>query len=202
MNLDIREIKARFDDRSIRVYQAYGKDIAEAALRNNRFVSPFKMERMTWIKPSFNWMMYRSGYAKKPGQEYVLAIDISCEGFDWAVENAVLSHFVPEIHGDYDCWKELLANSEVRVQWDPARDWRINEIAGERAIQIGLSKSAVQKYVNEWILSITDVTSVAHAVDESRRLKQEPSERPDLLERVYAMSETAKLKLCSVTNQN
>ena len=200
--MEIREIKARFDDKSIRVYQAYGREIAVAALKNNRFVSPFRMERMTWIKPSFNWMMYRSGYAKKPGQEYVLAIDIHREGFDWAVDNAVLSHFVPEIHGNYDNWKVLLASSEVRVQWDPARDWRISEIAGERAIQIGLSKNAVQKYVNEWIISITDVTSVAHAIDESRRLKQEPNKRPDLLERVYEMSETARLKLCSGINQS
>jgi Domain of unknown function (DUF4291) len=41
------------------------------------------MGRMTWIKPSFNWMTYRSGYATKPGQEVVLGIDIAREGFDW-----------------------------------------------------------------------------------------------------------------------
>lgn len=36
------------------------------------------MERMTWIKPSFLWMMYRAGWGfKDKGQRRVLAIDIS-----------------------------------------------------------------------------------------------------------------------------
>ncbi|WP_141653813.1 DUF4291 family protein, partial [Erwinia billingiae] len=26
---------------------------------------PFSMTRMTWIKPSFLWMMYRSGWGMK-----------------------------------------------------------------------------------------------------------------------------------------
>ncbi|WP_458785448.1 DUF4291 family protein [Vallitalea sediminicola] len=30
------------------------------------FGSSFKLNRMTWVKPSFLWMMYRSGWAKKP----------------------------------------------------------------------------------------------------------------------------------------
>jgi hypothetical protein len=38
---------------------------------------------MTWIKPSFLWMMYRCGWATKPGQERVLAIQITREGFEW-----------------------------------------------------------------------------------------------------------------------
>ena len=57
---------------------------------------------MTWIKPSFNWMMYRSGYATKPGQEVVLAIDIARDGFEWALKNAVLSNFVPSVHGSHE----------------------------------------------------------------------------------------------------
>ena len=51
------------------------------------------MERMTWIKPSFLWMMYRCGYARKEGQERVLAVRITREGFDWAVAHAVDSKF-------------------------------------------------------------------------------------------------------------
>jgi hypothetical protein len=46
-----------YDDRSIIVYQAYGTAIATAALQNNRFVAPFSFNRMTWIKPSFLWLM-------------------------------------------------------------------------------------------------------------------------------------------------
>ncbi len=50
---------------------------------------------MTWIKPSFLWMMYRSGWATKPGQEQVLSIEITRSGFEWALANACLSHFEP-----------------------------------------------------------------------------------------------------------
>src|SRR4051812_17137799 len=37
--------------------------MAEPALSAGTFVPPFKAGRMTWIKPSFLWMMYRSGWA-------------------------------------------------------------------------------------------------------------------------------------------
>ena len=90
-------VRAIYSDRTIRVYQAYRQEIARPALAAGRFVSPFEMDRMTWIKPSFNWMMYRSGYATKPGQEVVLGIDISREGFEWALEHATLSKFIPSV---------------------------------------------------------------------------------------------------------
>ena len=55
-----RQIRAIFDEDTITVYQAYSKKIALPAVKNQKFVPPFKMERMTWIKPSFLWMMYLS----------------------------------------------------------------------------------------------------------------------------------------------
>ncbi|WP_267877653.1 DUF4291 family protein [Massilia frigida] len=92
--IPLRQIRAVFDDATIRVYQAYSNVIADAALAAGTFVSPpFKMERMTWIKPSFLWMMYRAGWGfKDAGQQRILAIDISREGFEWALANGCLSH--------------------------------------------------------------------------------------------------------------
>jgi hypothetical protein len=52
---------------------------------------------MTWIKPSFGWMMYRSGWAAKPGQERILAIEISRTGFDWALAHSCLSQYSPRV---------------------------------------------------------------------------------------------------------
>lgn len=46
------EIRADYNHDSIVVYQAYNDSIADAALRNQRFVAPFCFHRMTWIKPS------------------------------------------------------------------------------------------------------------------------------------------------------
>jgi hypothetical protein len=94
---------------------------------------------MTWIKPSFNWMMYRSGYASKPDQEFVLGIDITRDGFEWALANVALSSFMPNVHASHDVWKLEVESKPVRVQWDPERDWRLHPIDGVRAIQIDLS---------------------------------------------------------------
>ncbi|USX49384.1 DUF4291 domain-containing protein [Lentzea sp. HUAS12] len=149
-----REIRADYDDRSIVVYQAYSPAIAEPAVAAQRFVPPFKMERMTWIKPSFLWMMYRCGYALKEGQERVLAVRITRSGFDWAVSNAVSSR--------------IPGKPAVRVQWDPERGLH-HEALPCRSIQIGLTREAVDRYVNEWTVGITDVTALAHQVHEKVR---------------------------------
>src|SRR5579872_7269336 len=117
------ESRADYNRDTIVVYQAFGRPIAEAALQARRFVPPFSMERMTWIKPSFNWMMNRCGYATKPGQEIVLGIDITREGFEWALDHAVLSRFSQSVHLTPERWRDLLADKPVRIQWDPERDW-------------------------------------------------------------------------------
>lgn len=154
-----KEIRAQFDNHSITVYQAYNTEIAQKAIENQRFISPpFKMERMTWIKPSFLWMMYRSGWASKKGQERVLAIKIKHEGWLWALQNSCLSHYNSKMYNSIEEWKGLLKESPVRIQWDPERDINLNQL-DQRAIQVGLSGVAVEKYINEWIISINDITS-------------------------------------------
>ncbi|MEO9382974.1 DUF4291 domain-containing protein [Chromobacterium phragmitis] len=154
-----RQIRAVFDDKTIRVYQAYSDAIADSALANGTFASPpFKMERMTWVKPSFLWMMYRAGWGlKDPGQTRILAIDISRAGFDWALANSCPSHPTPGIS------QQEWERHPVRIQWDPERDLRLQPLS-HRAIQIGLGRQAVALYVNEWIQRISDVTSLAHEV--------------------------------------
>lgn len=179
------QIRARFTDTTIRVYQAYSPAIARPALEAGKFVAPFKMGRMTWIKPSFNWMMYRCGYGQKEGQEFVLAIDISREGFEWALANAVLSHPLPGLYPSHEAWKTELVNSSVRVQWDPERNWALQEIPNIRSIQIGLSGEAVERYVNEWITGITDVSAIAAQQAESPSVMI--NEHPQTQEQPYPL---------------
>ena len=112
---------------------------------------------MTWIKPSFLWMMYRSGWATKENQERILAIKIKREGFEWALQNSCLSHFDKELHVNHEDWKNLLTSSPVRIQWDPEKDL-FSEPLPYRSIQIGLSGIAVDEYINDWIVSIDDIT--------------------------------------------
>lgn len=157
MSVPERQIRAFYDLNAIRVYQAFSNEIADSALKHRRFVSPpFSMTRMTWIKPSFLWMMYRSGWGlKDDGQRRILAIDITHEGFAWAVANGVASHLEESVNPEG--WRAALARSSVRVQWDPERDLHHNALP-HRAIQIGLSDEAVQRYVNDWIVRISDET--------------------------------------------
>lgn len=163
MTMPEREIRAFFGPDTIRVYQAYSDTIADSALAAQTFLSPpFSMTRMTWIKPSFLWMMYRSGWGKKDsGQHRILAIDITHEGFGWALDHGCPSH--PEPGTSHEDWRALIDQSPVRIQWDPERDLR-HRPQPHRSIQIGLSGEAVQHYVSSWISSITDVTQLAHFI--------------------------------------
>ena len=64
-----RHIMAQFDADTIVVYQAYRPAIAGFAVEHQRFGGEFSFSRMSWIKPNFLWMMFRSGWASKEGQE-------------------------------------------------------------------------------------------------------------------------------------
>lgn len=158
-----RQVRAVFDARTITVYQAYSAAIAEPAIAAGRFVPPFKTGRMTWIKPSFLWMMYRCGWATKPGQERVLAIQITREGFEWVLSNSSLSHHDPAVYASHAEWAERKKTTLVRVQWDPERSLLLDPL-GHRAIQVGLSGDAVRHYVRDWTVSISDVTGLAHGI--------------------------------------
>ncbi len=159
-----RQIRAVYTENTIRVYQAYSKKIADPAVKYGTFVSPpFKMERMTWIKPSFLWMMYRAGWGSKDGQERILALDITRQGFEWALKNACLSHYDPALYASHEAWLKTKETSPVRIQWDPERDIHLNKL-DYRSIQIGLSGKVVQLYVNEWITEITDITTLCNEI--------------------------------------
>lgn len=164
-----KEIRAFYTEDTIRVYQAYNEDIANEAVKKGTFGSQFKLERMTWIKPSFLWMMYRCGWGTKENQEHILAIDIKREAFDFIVKNAVISTYSDDIGMDYIEWKEQIKRSDIRCQWDPERDVFGNP-SGYRSIQLGLRGEAVQKYVNEWIVNIADITHYVNGLYEKRNL--------------------------------
>jgi hypothetical protein len=165
------EVRADHDAETIVVYQAYRPEIALAAVAAQRFVPPFSLGRMTWIKPSFLWMMERCGWATKPGQEHVLAVRITRAGWEEALAAARLSH------GD-------TKDTDVVVQWDPERDARGNKLA-HRSIQVGLGRGIVRHYVDDWTREIRDVTPLVAKLRRLRedgewdRVKQQlPAERP------------------------
>ncbi|MGW6565693.1 DUF4291 domain-containing protein [Streptomyces sp. NPDC054975] len=157
------QIRALYTETTVTVYQAYDPAIGLPAVREGRFPSAWKRERMTWVKPSFLWMMYRCGWGLKEGQQTVLAVEIRREGFEWALRNACLSHYVPGFHADQAGWKRELRQAPARVQWDPERDLRLQALP-YRSLQLGLAGEAARLYADEWIVGITDVTPLAHEV--------------------------------------
>jgi len=155
-----RQIRARYSADTITVYQAYSPQIAVPAVAAGRFVDPFKRDRMTWIKPSFLWMMHRC-WATKPGQERVLAVEITRAGFEWALVRACLSHYDRDLYEDKVAWARCLKSSPVRVQWDPERSVQLQALR-YRSLQLGLGGEAVDRFVDEW-------TAARRRLDGSRR---------------------------------
>lgn len=178
------QIRALHTDTTVTVYQAYTPSLGLPAARDGRFPAAWKRERMTWIKPSFLWMMYRCGWGLKDSQETVLAVEITREGFEWALRHACLSHYVPGFHPDRDTWQRELKRSPARVQWDPERDLRLAPLP-YRSLQLGLAGEASRRYADEWTVGIRDVTPLAHEIHglvREGRLEQAgrllPEERP------------------------
>ncbi|MFJ5268977.1 DUF4291 domain-containing protein [Streptomyces sp. NPDC088358] len=158
-----RGIRAVHGESTITVYQAYSPEIGLPAARQGRFPAAWKRDRMTWIKPSFLWMMYRCGWGSKEGQETVLAVEITREGFEWALRHACLSHYARGLHENQAAWKRELKRAPARVQWDPERDLRLRPLP-YRSLQLGLSGEAARRYADEWTIAIRDVTPLAHEV--------------------------------------
>lgn len=152
-----RIILAQYDADSIVVYQAYRPAIGHFAAQNGYFGGEFKLSRMTWIKPNFLWMMYRSGWGIKEGQEVILAIRLQRSAFDSILSQVVFSKYIPEIHESPQAWNNAIKTSDVRLQWDPDRSPAGGKLE-RRAIQLGLRGEAIVKYSREWIVSIEDIS--------------------------------------------
>ncbi|KAA0935373.1 DUF4291 domain-containing protein [Streptomyces apricus] len=178
------EIRAAYGASTVTVYQAYSPELGLPAVREGRFPSAWKRDRMTWIKPSFLWMMYRCGWGTKEGQESVLAVEIRRDGFEWALRHACLSGYVRGVHPDRDAWRRQLKRAPARVQWDPERDLHLRP-QPYRSLQLGLSGEAVRRYADEWTVAIRDVTPLAREIrslvgrgDLASATRLLPQERP------------------------
>lgn len=180
---DTCEIRADYDKDTLVVYQAYPPAIADAALRQGTFVAPFSFGRMTWIKPSFLWLMARSQWGQKSGQERTLAVRITRAGWEEALSKAVLTHPEPGVHPDPDDWRRQFDAAPVHVQWDPERSLR-GETLAHKSIQVGLSRHVIHTFVQDWITGIEDLTPLVrklhpliHAGQASRAKALLPKER-------------------------
>jgi hypothetical protein len=152
-----QHILAQYDDDSIIVYQAYRPAIGHFAARHGYFGGEFSLTRMSWVKPNFLWMMYRSGWGRKEGQEVTLAVRLQRGAFDSMLVAAVHSTYKKDIYDSEEAWKERVAQSEIRLQWDPDHNPSGAKLE-RRAIQLGLRGEMLMRYSREWILEIEDIS--------------------------------------------
>ena len=175
-------IMAQYDDEKIIVYQSYRKEIGEFAAKNQFFGGAFSLERMTWIKPNFLWMMYRNGWGTKEGQEVVLAIHLKIDAFQKYLQNAVYSTHDSSLGKSYEEWQTEVKTSSVRLQWDPDHDPYGGKLE-RRAIQIGLRDDFIKSFAKEDILLIEDISGFVQEQYEFVQKKQLenlliPAEKP------------------------
>lgn len=164
-----KHILAYYDDESIIVYQAFNKNIADAAVATQNFNteqcvdSGYSLTRMTWIKTNFLWMMYRSRWASRPNQDRILAIRIKRSGFEKILENAVVVNTGKKSKGEKNSTTSNRSRLDrvrvARLQWDPDHTPDGESVAtGRRAIQLGLKNKMSKMFCEEFILNIYDIT--------------------------------------------
>lgn len=176
----VKEVFAQYDKQCIRVYQAYNAAIAEEAVALQTFGSKFNFNRMTWIKPSFLWLMYRSNWGTKKDQECILALDIYLSVFDALLEKAVLTSPDSASYTGAQ-WERAFAETTVYCQWDPDRNMNGNAI-DRAAIQIGIKGSALREVLDKGICRIEDLTPLVRKWNGQRKngklsAKDLPSEK-------------------------
>lgn len=189
------EIRADYNRDTITVYQAYNKQIALPAIEQNHFAAPFSFRRMTWIKPSFLWMMERSNWGQKSNQEYTLAIQIKREAWEYALSEAVLTSPEYRVYRSGQEWEELKKTALVQAQWDPERSIRGNKL-NYRSLQIGIGRELIETFSNDWIVEIKDYSPMVKKMlqhgqagdfDKAKRLLPQ--------ERIYPLSDELKKRI-------
>jgi hypothetical protein len=192
-----RHVLAHYDEDTIIVYQAYRRSIARWAIAHGQLGGPeFSYSRMSWVKPNFLWMMYRSAWGTREDQESTLALRVRRRFFDRLLGAAVESSFPGGGQTSHEEWKGAVAGSDVRLQWDPDHD-PFGARQERRAIQIGLRDAALVELGQREIVEVIEASELvveqrAHVLARRLDLLQMP------LERVYLPDDEAigrKLRL-------
>lgn len=153
-----RHIMAQFDDDTIIVYQAYNPTTGRFAAENGRFGDGFSYSRMSWIKPNFLWMMYRSGWGTKENQEITLALRLCRTFFDQLLSEAVPSSWDRDLFTTEKEWSEAVSRSSLRIQWDPDHHPTGAKLE-RRAIQLGLRGKMLEQFGTQELVEVIDLSS-------------------------------------------
>lgn len=152
-----RHILAQFDAETVVVYQAYSAAIGRFTAQHGTFGGGFSYSRMSWVKPNFLWMMYRSGWGTKEHQEVTLGLRVRRAFFDSLLAAAVPSSWDREEFATEEDWSQAVGRSSVRVQWDP--DHHPSGARQERrAIQLGLRGEVLEAFGKRELVEVIDLS--------------------------------------------
>ncbi len=154
---DGRHVLAQFDDETVVVYQAYRPAIGQFAAAHGVLGGEFSYTRMSWVKPNFLWMMFRSGWGTKENQEVTLALRVRRTLFDELLAAAVPSSWDRDQFATEAEWAKAVAVSAVRLQWDPDHNPAGGKLA-RRAIQLGLRGDVLEAFGRRELLEVIDLS--------------------------------------------
>ena len=178
-----KHILAHYDADTIVVYQAYRPSIAKHAIKNGAFGGDFSYSRMSWIKSNFLWMMFRSGWGTKEGQEIILGLRLRRQFFEDLLARGVTSRWDSPDQIGHDEWKAAVASSDVRLQWDPDHDPHGKPLS-RRAIQLGLRGATLEAFGSRELLEVIDMTGFV-AQQRSHLRQDELAQLKTPMERIY-----------------
>lgn len=184
-----RHILAQHDERTLIVYQAYRPSIGRYAVEHGRFGGDFSYSRMSWIKPNFLWMMYRSGWGTKQGQEVTLGLRIGRAFFESLLAQAVPSSWDRDLYATREEWSRALSRSSVRLQWDPDHHPSGAKLE-RRAIQLGLQGPMLEAFGQRELVEVIDLSEFV-AEQRARFLSGGVGELVTPRERVYRPADPA-----------
>jgi hypothetical protein len=138
-------IIAQFNEEDVILYQAFRNSIAQYAVKNQKLGGAgYDFNYSTCFKPSFLWMMYYSGWAKKEDKENILAIRISRNDFEY-----ILQHVAE--------YPETIEAPDVQLTWTPYYDLR-GDKTGRLSARIRLAGSMLHRFNDEMIKEIQNIT--------------------------------------------
>jgi hypothetical protein len=112
---------------------------------------------MSWVKPNFLWMMYRSGWGTKEGQEVTLALRVRRVFFDALLAAAVPSSWDREQFATAEDWAHAVGRSLVRLQWDPDHHPSGARL-DRRALQLGLRGEVLEAFGRRELVEVIDLS--------------------------------------------
>src|SRR4029079_496567 len=131
--------------------------IGRYAIEHGKFGGDFSFSRMSWIKPNFLWMMYRSGWGTKEHQEVTLGLRIRRVFFDSILAAAVPSSWDREQFATEAEWSQAVSRSSVRLQWDPDHNPSGAKLE-RRAIQLGLRGEILEAFGTRELIEVIDLS--------------------------------------------